>query len=342
LRLIAFNKHAKSLMKKPAIVVTGGAGYIGSHIVYSLVNKNYTVAIVDRQPEPFYIRPLVAQAGGTYISSDYADPKAWRMLSDKYEVEAVVHCAAFINVGESVQHPDKYYDNNVIKTLALLSTLNYYGIKKLIFSSSCAVYGIPKTELLHEGHPRQPLSPYGNSKLMIELALRDYEQAYGFTYASLRYFNAAGALPECNLGERHVPECHLIPLLIKAAYERLPFTVYGIDYATPDGTCVRDYVHVLDLADAHLRALEYINQKKRSLTVNLGTGKGYSVSKLIQSVEQIVERKLIIRAAGRRAGDAPVLCADGQRARTELGWQPKHSSLETMISTATRFYNLFL
>lgn len=325
-------------MIKSAVIVTGGAGYIGSHIVLALVKKGYTVIVIDHVPVSFDITTILQETGGKSICADYADTQTWEYLDTLFNLEAVIHCAAYINVNESVLSPSKYYENNVLKLISLLSTLKTYQIKNIVFSSSCAVYGNPLALPVEEGHLTYPLSPYGNSKLMGELLIKDYARAYAINYGILRYFNAAGATPEHNLGERHDPEFHIIPLLIEAALERRTFKLYGTDYDTPDGTCIRDYIHVSDLAHAHVLALEYLIQKNDSFTANVGTGKGYSVLEVMKAVQNVIGFDIPIEEHSRRIGDAPILYAGTSTAMHYLTWQAHDSTLEKMVSSAYHFY----
>lgn len=314
------------------IVVTGGKGYIGSHIVKELVNKKHHVIVLDWD----VAGNIVQDEHVTYITHDYGDPEILKQLFTHYSCMAVIHCAAYIEVGESAKNPQKFYENNVIKSSTLLKSMLEHGVRHIIFSSSCAVYGLPHWTPLTENHPRAPISPYGNSKLMVELMLADYANAYGISYAALRYFNAAGASPEINLGERHLPETHIIPLALRAAHKGIPFTIFGNDYATPDGTCIRDYLHVKDLADAHVRALEYLCAEGNSLECNLGSGIGCSVQELLDTTERITGKKITRTLIARRPGDPDILIADAQHARNLLRWTPRYT-VEQCIADAWKF-----
>jgi UDP-glucose 4-epimerase len=259
----------------------------------------------------------------------------------KYQIDAVMHFASFIQVGESVKHPAKYFDNNIGKTITLLNSMARNGVHQFIFSSTAAIFGDPETSRIDESHPKKPINPYGRSKLIVEELLADYEQAYGLRSVCLRYFNAAGAHPDGSLGERHLPETHLIPLAIQAALGANPeLTVYGADYPTPDGTCVRDYIHVCDIAAAHLRALEHLREGGRSLKLNLGNGAGYSVKEIIDTVSRLSGHPVPHNISSRRSGDPAILVADSIAARGSLGWTPKFSSLDDIIGHALNYYKM--
>jgi len=340
----------------PTILITGGAGYIGSHTALYMAQKGYNVIVLDtyrhgqKTPETFHKitldraqgLPGEAQRAKTglisVINSDFADEAVLSTIFSNHDIHAVMHFAALIEVGESVKNPRAFYNNNVVKTIKLLECMLDHGIKKFIFSSSCAVYGTPQKLPLTEDHQRTPISPYGNNKMMVELALEDFHAAYGLEYVSLRYFNAAGAMPEYGLGEQHVPETHLIPILLRAVHENRPFYIFGSDYPTKDGSCVRDYLHVWDLAQAHWLALEHLNQGNGSDYFNLGTGDGFSVKEMIDAVQKVCGKSINVIAADRRAGDPAVLVADKSKACNILGWQPQHSNLECILETANTFY----
>lgn len=324
-------------MEKSVVLVTGGAGYIGSHIVHLLLQKGYQVIVIDHAENQSALSMLPYQELLTLFKADFADDLVLDHIFSNFAVDAVVHCAAFIEVGESVKEPIRYYDNNVIKTHFLLKKMIQYGVKRFIFSSSCAVYGIPEQIPLTEAHGRNPISPYGMTKYVVEKMLEDYAYAHGMFYCSLRYFNAAGATPAYNLGERHIPETHLIPRVLQAAYSNNKITIYGDDYPTFDGTCVRDYLHVRDLADAHWRAYEYLKESNPSCALNLGTGTGYSVKQICAAVEEVCNRRLSIAISQRRAGDPAYLVADSSAAQALLGWQPVYSALNRIIQDADAF-----
>ncbi len=317
---------------KQTILVTGGAGYIGSHTVLELLHQNHTVVVIDKVCSFQINHPNV-----TYFQCDIADTPILKTICARYTIDAVIHCAAFIEVGASVVNPAAYYENNVIKTVIFLETMRACSITTIIFSSSAAVYGTPHTLPIPETHSCNPISPYGKTKLIIEQVLEDYRVAYSFKYRALRYFNACGAYPEYHLGERHEPETHLIPRMLQAVIDNAPFTLYGDDYETPDGTCVRDYVHVRDIARAHRLALEHLQETGKSGVTNLGTTHGYSVKEIIQAVEQVTQKKVIIQKMGRRAGDPAYLIADTTQAKNLLNWQPQYSDIRLIVSSAYTF-----
>lgn len=321
----------------PTIIVTGGAGYIGSHIAQLLASLNYHVIIIDDLSQQGNIAALTAMHHITFFQADFADTKLLDLLFTTYTITAVIHCAAFIEVGESVRNPLRYYNNNVAKTITLLEHMRKHGTNNFIFSSSCAVYGVPQQLPLKEEHPRSPISPYGHTKLMVEQILAAMATAYDFKYVALRYFNAAGANTEYNLGELHTPETHLIPLVIEAALHDKPFTLFGTHHPTPDGTCVRDFVHVRDIAHAHANALFYLQAGGKSDLFNLGTGVGFSVTQIINAVEKITDKKINVVSAPARAGDPPILIACSHKALQSLAWQAHYSVLEYIIQTAVEF-----
>lgn len=315
------------------VLVTGGAGYIGSHTAWLLTQQGYRVIVLDSLVhEQRFTHPWA-----TFIHADLADTAVLKNVFAHYNIDAVMHFAASIEVGESVKNPLKFYDNNVTNTMHLLATMVEYGVTKFIFSSSCAVYGIPHQVPIHENHPKDPISPYGKTKLIIEQALEDLAIAHGLSFVVLRYFNAAGALPEHGLGECHRPETHLIPLLLRAAYLQKPFSIFGTDHPTKDGTCVRDFLHVLDIAQAHVLALKHLEDSRPSEAFNLGTGHGYSVKQMVETVERITGMPITITYAAKRAGDPAQLIADPTKAQTLLLWQPRYSDLEFIIRSAWTF-----
>jgi len=313
------------------ILVVGGAGYIGSHMVKALLGEGYRVVTLDNLSTGY----RDAVVGGEFIEADLADRGQLERLFSGQTIDAVMHFASFIQVGESVREPAKYYANNVTNTLNLLDTMRNHGVNKFIFSSSAAVYGEPIRVPIDESHPKLPLNPYGRTKWMVEQILADYDLAYGLKYVSLRYFNAAGADPEGQLGERHEPETHLIPLVLQAASGRREFVqVFGRDYDTPDGTCIRDYVHVADLCEAHRLALERLLGGADSAAYNLGNGNGFSVQEVIDTAARIAGKLIPVKDGARRAGDPARLVADAQTAKQALGWVPRYPELETIIRHA--------
>lgn len=310
------------------ILVVGGAGYIGSHMVKMLLDSGQDVVTLDNLSSGHRDAVL----GGEFVQGDLADQVCLERIFVEHRPEAVMHFASFIQVGESVQKPNAYYRNNVTNTLNLLDTMLKFDVKKFIFSSTAAVFGEPEYVPIDEAHPNRPLNPYGRSKWMIEQILSDYEKAFNFRSVCLRYFNAAGADPDGQLGERHEPETHLIPLILQAASgQREYIQVFGRDYDTPDGTCIRDYIHVTDLCSAHLAALEYLNHGGTSDKFNLGNGAGFSVQEVIDAVEKVSGKAVTVLNGPRRPGDPARLVADSERAKTILGWKPLYTSLETIV-----------
>lgn len=313
------------------ILVTGGAGFIGSHTAKALSVAGFTPVVLDDMTAG----NRGAVRWGPLIEGDIADEGLLGRIFMKYQIDAVIHLAASAYVGESVQNPRKYFHNNVTKGLSLLDTMLECGIDRLIFSSSCAIYGIPQSELLDENHPQVPINPYGETKLFFEKACHWYEQAHQLRSVCLRYFNAAGADPDGILGENHFPETHLIPRAIGAALGAYPeLTIYGTDFPTPDGTAIRDYVHVSDVAAAHVDALRYLEEAGESIRLNLGTGKGTSVRQVIRAVEEVSGRSIRIKEGDRRPGDPGVLVACADRAKGVLGWNPKFRDIASIVSTA--------
>jgi UDP-arabinose 4-epimerase len=321
------------------ILVTGGAGYIGSHVCKALAEAGHVPITYDN----FVSGHRWTVKWGPLEEGDIQDGRRLNAVLESYRPRAVIHLAAYAYVGESVEHPGKYYRNNVAGSLTLLEALRDQRIDNIIFSSSCSTYGVPHKIPITEDHKVDPINPYGSSKVMVEQIIKDFGHAHGIRSVILRYFNAAGADPGGELGEEHCPETHLIPLLIKAGLGHLPdVQVYGTDYDTPDGTAIRDYIHVTDLADAHLRALMYLVRGENNIgsnaVFNLGTGRGYSVREIIAAMETSTGRSLPVRAGPRRSGDPAVLVADYTRALRHLGWTPRLSSLENIISTAWHWY----
>jgi len=312
------------------ILVTGGAGYIGSHACKALSAAGYTPVTLDNM---VYGHPWAVK-WGPLIQGDIADSPLLDTIFKEYAPEAVMHFAAYAYVGESVSDPAKYYRNNMAGTLSILEAMRNHNCTSIVFSSTCAVYGTPKNVPITETTPQHPMSPYGWSKYMVERMLEDFDKAYAIKYASLRYFNAAGADPELETGEEHDPETHLIPLVLAAARDRnKSITVFGSDYDTPDGTCIRDYVHVTDLADAHVSALDIL-QDKKSVALNLGTGHGYSVREVIDTARRVTGVDIVEKTGDRREGDPPKLVADNAEAHAALGWEARYSDLETILRHA--------
>jgi UDP-glucose 4-epimerase len=317
------------------ILVTGGAGYIGSHAVRLLSRAGHDVWVYDNLSQGH----RSAVPAGRLIEGELADRDRLTAVLSNRRIEAVMHFAAFALVGESMADPAKYYQNNVVASLSLLDAMRASGVARIVFSSTTATYGEAKRIPITEDEPQQPINPYGFAKLVIERALADYARAYGLGYAALRYFNAAGASPEGDLGEDHTPESHLIPIVLQVALgQREQITVFGDDYPTPDGTCIRDYIHVDDLAAAHLKALERL-EPGRGLQLNLGTGRGHSVRQVIDSCRRISGRPIAVEIGPRRPGDPPELVADSSRSQAVLDWRPKYPELDAIVETAWRWHS---
>lgn len=317
------------------ILVTGGAGYIGSHTCKALRASGYEPITIDNL---IYGHEWAVQWGPFY-NIDIRDTQKLTEILQQEKVAAVVHFAAFAYVGESMREPMKYFENNVLGTISLLSAMRAAQVRNIVFSSTCATYGIPDKTPIEESFAQNPINPYGRTKLMIEHILKDLAEAENFRSVSLRYFNAAGADENLEVGELHEPETHIIPLAIRAAFDsQSPLTIFGTDYPTPDGTCVRDYIHVSDLARAHVLALDSLLRAKEVSAAwrayNLGTGRGYSVKEIVSGLESILSRKIHIQLGERRPGDPPVLVAAPGRAEKDLGWQPTSSSLEHILRSA--------
>lgn len=323
---------------KPTILVTGGAGYIGSHAVLALQKSGYQVAVLDNLSygHPELIRDVLKVE---LIVGDTSDRVLLDELLASREFAAVMHFAAFIAVGESVVAPAIYYRNNVVGTLTLLEAMLAAGVKKFVFSSTCANYGMPKEIPMTENHPRDPLSPYAASKDMVERILADFDGAYGLKSVIFRYFNASGAEPSGLLGEDHSPETHLIPLaLLTALGKRDSLSIFGTDYQTNDGTAIRDYIHVSDLADAHVLGLEYLLRGSNSDVFNLGNGNGFSVREVIETARKVTGRAIPVVESPRRPGDAPILVGSSQKAKSILGWNPQYADLNTIVSHAWQWH----
>lgn len=317
------------------ILVVGGAGYIGSHANKLLNLMGCKTVVFDNFSRGH--RDFVKW--GSLNKGDLADIEQIRACFQKYPIDAVMHFSAFAYVGESCTHPYLYYNNNVSNTLNLLKVMVEYNVNKLVFSSTCATYGIPTKVPICEDQSQSPINPYGKSKLMIEQILHDFDRAYGLKSICLRYFNAAGADPECEIGERHQPETHLIPCVIHTAMGiKKEISIFGKNYNTPDGTCIRDYVHVNDLADAHVRAMNYLEQENQSEQFNLGVGKGFSNLDVVKAVKEISGNEFIVNFDPQRPGDPPILISESKKARNVLGWCPIYQDLDTIIRTAWKWH----
>ena len=315
------------------ILVTGGAGYIGSHTVKLLLSQGYEVAVVDNLSKGFRHN---VPAGLLHVIDLHETEKVAALLRD-FRAEAVIHFAAFIAVGESMKEPEKYFANNTAASLSLLEAMTKTGVKHLVFSSTAAVYGNPQATPILETFPYQAVNPYGESKVMVETFLKWFDQIHGLTSVCLRYFNAAGGDPDGHLGEEHEPETHLIPLLLRAVKTGKAVTIFGDDYPTKDGTCIRDYIHVMDLAQAHILALEYLIGGGKSEKFNAGTGSGFTVMEMIHAVEEVTGKKVPYLIGPRREGDPPALVANSDKLQGKLGWKPTRSDLKTIVSDAWKF-----
>ncbi len=317
------------------ILITGGAGYIGSHTAAACAQAGWCPVVYDNLSAGH----RDAVRFGPFVEGDLADRDLIARTLREHSIDAVMHFAAYAMVGESMSAPGRYFRNNVANTMNLLDAMRDCGVASIVFSSTCATYGIPERVPITESTPQAPVNPYGESKLMVERMLHWHGLAYGLAWCSLRYFNAAGAAMNGELGERHEPEPHLIPRVILAALGQLPrVDLFGTDYETPDGTAVRDYIHVDDLAAAHLAALSYLRAGRESAAFNLGTGAGYSVREVIAMVERVSGRTVPARECPRRAGDPPALIADPSKANAALGWKPRHSELECIVETAWKWH----
>src|SRR5437870_2913834 len=318
------------------VLVTGGAGYIGSHTAKVLARSGFEPIVLDNLSTGH----RGAVKWGPLVEGDISDSELIREVIETHRIQAVVHFAGLAYVGESVRRPRQYFETNVSGTLKLLDAMADMWVKHVVFSSSCATYGIPASVPIREDQLQNPINPYGESKRMVERILAWYGEAYGLRWTALRYFNAAGADPDGELGEKHSPETHLIPLAIQAALGEKPaLEIYGTDYLTPDHTAIRDYTHVRDLAEAHVTALRHMLKSPENAAVNLGTGKGHSVRQVVAAVERVSGRRVLVREAQRRPGDPPELVADPAKARELLGWKPRHSSLENIVQTAWNWHN---
>ena len=319
------------------ILVTGGAGYIGRHAVQALIDQGHEPVILDNLV--YGHRDFLLSAGVDYYIGDISDAALLRRVFQDHSFDGVMHFSAFAYVGESVNRPDIYYRNNLSGTLELLDQCIASGVRSFVFSSTCATYGEAKSPTIDESHPQLPVNPYGRSKWMVEQILKDYESAFGLRHVILRYFNAAGAHPNGLIGEDHDPETHLIPLVLYNALNRRDeVSIFGTDYDTPDGTCIRDYIHVCDLAKAHILGLEFSLRNDQSIIANLGNGNGYSVKEVIDTCSRVTGARINAREASRRPGDPPVLVASSELARQVLGWRPEYPELETIIEHAFRWH----
>ena len=317
------------------VLVTGGAGYIGSHTAKTLKAAGHEPVVLDNLT---YGHAWAVQ-WGPLEEGDLGDVVFLRGVFDRHAIDAVIHFAASAYVGESMTDPRKYFRNNTVNTVNLIEAMAERGLTRIVFSSTCATYGDPQRIPIDESHPQAPVNPYGESKLFVERILHWYGRAYNLRSVALRYFNASGADPDGTIGEDHDPETHLIPLVIDAALgRRPPVGVFGTDYPTPDGTAIRDYIHVMDLADAHVRALDYLADGGASSAINLGTGRGHSVRAVIETVEQVGGREVPRTSSPRRAGDPPQLVADARRAKDVLGWSPQYPDLRTIVEHAWRWH----
>ncbi|MCP6761068.1 MAG: UDP-glucose 4-epimerase GalE [Fischerella sp. CENA71] len=323
---------------KHTILVTGGAGYIGSHAVLDLLQAGYEVVILDNLV--YGHRDLVEKVLQVeLIVGDTSDRPLLDKLFQRYDIAAVMHFSAYAYVGESVTNPAKYYHNNVLGTLTLLEAMLEASVNKFVFSSTCATYGVPQSIPITENHPQDPINPYGATKLMVERILSDFANAYDFKSVIFRYFNAAGADPSGKLGEDHNPETHLIPLVLQTALgKRESISVFGTDYPTADGTCIRDYIHVTDLANAHVLGVEYLLTGGDSEVFNLGNGNGFSVKEVIEAAKSITGHDIKVVECDRRPGDPPALIGSSDKARKILNWQPQYSSLEQIITHAWQWH----
>lgn len=321
----------RSMKKKKKILVAGGAGFIGSQVNQLLHDSGYDTIVLDNLSTG--CRDAVTT--GIFFKGDIADEAILDEIFEAQHIDAVMHFAAHLNIGESFEHPAKYYMNNVGSTLSLLASMQKHSVDKLILSSSAAIFGIPQQPKINEEHPQQPISPYGESKLMIERILRDYDEAYGLKSCCLRYFNAAGGDPMGRIRNGKADDFNLIPAILRSLKVKGgKMTIYGTDYPTPDGTCIRDYIHVHDIAEAHVAAMEQLIERETSTAYNLGHGEGFSIRNVIEVVEKVTERPVHVIQGPRRRGDPPVLIADPSKAHQELGWMPQYPDLETIVAHA--------
>ena len=319
------------------ILITGGAGYIGSHTVKCLKEKGYDLLIFDNLV--YGHKDIAEKLNVPLIEGDLSDRQLLDKLFAENDIEGVIHFAAYAYVGESMTNPAKYYRNNVVSTLNLLESMEEAGVRKIVFSSTCATYGVPEEIPITETHPQNPINTYGYTKLVVENMLSDFQRAYGWEYVAFRYFNASGASADGSIGEDHDPEPHLIPLILYAALGRRDsISILGDDYPTPDGTCIRDYIHVEDLATAHLLGLEYLFKGGKSEVFNLGNGNGFSVKEVIYAAKKVTEIDFPVKNGDRRPGDPPMLVGSSEKARNILGWQPQYPDIETIIAHAWKWH----
>ena len=317
------------------ILIVGGAGYIGSHVNKALNEEGYETVILDN----LSYGHEESIKWGTFCNCDLNNIDDVDEVFNKYDITAVMHFSSFIDVGESVRNPEKYYHNNVLNTMNLIHVMLKQDVKKFIFSSTCATYGVPQKIPLVEDHPQNPINPYGWTKLMVERILKDYDKAYGLKSVILRYFNASGADKSGEIGEWHNPETHLIPLILDAAMgKREDIKIFGTDYDTPDGTCIRDYIHVTDLADAHILSLKYLEQNNKSNQFNLGNGQGFSVREVIESVKRVTGKDFKVTASERREGDPAILIGSSKKAKEVLGWNPQYTDIDQIVETAWNWH----
>lgn len=325
-------------MNRTTILVTGGAGYIGSHCVLALQESGFDVIVLDNLVYG-HRESVEALEHVKLIEGDISDRPLLDQIFNQNPISAVLHFAAYAYVGESVTDPGKYYRNNVAGTLTLLEAMVAAQVKHIVFSSTCASYGTPQQVPIDETHPQSPINPYGMSKLMVEQILEDFSTAYDLRSVRFRYFNAAGADPQGRVGEDHNPETHLIPLVLQTALgQREAITIFGTDYDTPDGTCIRDYIHVTDLAQAHVLGLNYLQQGGSTNVFNLGNGDGFSVREIIETAKRVSDRPINVIEGLRRAGDPAILIGSAEKAKQILGWQPQYSGIDTMIEHAWKWH----
>lgn len=319
------------------ILVTGGAGYIGSHTVKLLKSKGYDILVFDNLV--YGHQDFIDKLDVKFVKGDLSDRNLLDQIFNQYQIEGVIHFAAYAYVGESMSNPAKYYRNNVVSTLNLLEAMESAGVRKIVFSSTCATYGMPEEIPIPETHPQNPINTYGYTKLVIEKMLADFQRAYNWKYVVFRYFNACGASPDGMLGEDHDPEPHLIPLTLYTALGKRDYiSILGDDYPTPDGTCIRDYIHVEDLGSAHLLGLEYLLKGGKSEVFNLGNGSGFSVKEVIEAAKKVTNIDFSVRLADRRPGDPPMLVGASAKAHKILGWQPQYPEIETIITHAWHWH----